>query len=192
MKAKVITVALDVRDPVTRRHCSRVAGIALGLGQACSLSEFDLRILQAAATFHDVGKIGIPDTILQKVTPLSADEWTVMKTHSEKSQRIIVAADLDDGCLIGLAARHHHERYDGTGYPDGLAGESIPIMSRIVAVADTYDAMARTRVYRQGLPHDRIMRALYDEQGRQHDGYLYAKLVTLMATSRYRARADRR
>jgi HD-GYP domain-containing protein (c-di-GMP phosphodiesterase class II) len=191
LKAKAISVALDERDPVTRRHCDRVAGISLELGRACALPEDDLHILRLAAAFHDVGKIGIPDTVLHKVTPLTADEWVIMRTHSEKSQRIIVAGGLHGGETIGLVARHHHERFDGAGYPDGLSGEAIPIMSRIVALADTYDAMARTRVYRHGLTHDRNMRALDDEQGRQHDGYLYAKLVKLMETSRYKARADR-
>jgi HD-GYP domain-containing protein (c-di-GMP phosphodiesterase class II) len=188
---RAVAVALDERDHVTARHCSRVAGLSLELGASCALSENDLQILRAAAAFHDVGKIGIPDTVLLKVTPFSDDDWAIMKTHSAKSQRIILAAALDDGDAIGLIARCHHERYDGTGYPDGLAGEAIPIMARIVALADTYDAMARTRVYRRGLPHDRIMRALYDEQGRQHDAYLFQKLLGLMTTSRYKARAPR-
>jgi HD-GYP domain-containing protein (c-di-GMP phosphodiesterase class II) len=191
MNTKGVAVALDERDHVTSRHCSRVAGLSLELGSACALSEHDLKILRTAAAFHDVGKIGIPDTVLLKITPFTEDDWAVMKSHSAKSQRIILAANLDDGDEIGRIARHHHERYDGTGYPDGLTGEAIPIMARIVALADTYDAMARTRVYRHGLPHDHIMRALYDEQGRQHDSYLFPKLVKLMTTSRYKARADR-
>lgn len=185
-------MALDERDHITSRHCSRVAGLSLELGAACALAEHDLQILRTAAAFHDVGKIGIPDTVLLKVTPFTDDDWAVMKTHSAKSQRIILAANLPDGDEIGRIARHHHERYDGTGYPDGLAGEAIPIMARILALADTYDAMARTRVYRHALPHAHIMRALYDEQGRQHDSYLFPKLVKLMATSRHKARADRR
>jgi HD-GYP domain-containing protein (c-di-GMP phosphodiesterase class II) len=189
--SKGVAVALDERDHVTARHCSRVAGLSLELGKACSLSEHDLEILRTAAAFHDVGKIGIPDSVLLKVTRFTEYDWAIIKTHSVKSQRIILAAGLDDGDVIGLVARHHHERYDGTGYPDGLAGEAIPIMARILALADTYDAMARTRVYRHGLPHDRIMLALYEEQGRQHDACLFPKLVKLMTTSRYKARPDR-
>jgi HD-GYP domain-containing protein (c-di-GMP phosphodiesterase class II) len=188
---KAVAVALDERDSVTSRRCSRVAGLSLELGRACSLSEHDLYILRTAAAFHDVGKIGIPDTMLLKVTRFTEDDWVVIKTHSAKSQRIILAAGLDDGELIGLVARHHHERYDGTGYPDGLAGEAIPTMARIVALADTYDAMARTRVYRHALSHDHIMRVLYDEQGRQHDSYLFPKFVTLITNSWHKARADR-
>jgi HD-GYP domain-containing protein (c-di-GMP phosphodiesterase class II) len=106
-----------------------------------------------------------------------------MKTHSVKSQRIIVAAGLDDGDIIGTVARHHHERYDGTGYPDGLAGEAIAIMARILAVADTYDAMACTRVYRHGMPHDAIMKALYNAQGLQHDPYVYRQFAKLIELS---------
>jgi HD-GYP domain-containing protein (c-di-GMP phosphodiesterase class II) len=159
--------------------------LSLELGKTCSLSEHDLDILRTAAAFHDVGKIGIPDSVLLKVTRFTEDDWAIIKTHSVKSQRIILAAGLDNSDVIGLVARHHHER------SDGLAGEAIPIMARILALADTYDAMARTRVYRHGLPHDHIMRALYEEQGRQHDAYLFPKLVKLMTTSRYKARPDR-
>lgn len=184
-------MALDERDHVTSRHCGRVAGLSLELGACCGLSEHDLQILRTAAEFHDVGKIGIPDTVLLKITPLTEADWGIMRGHSAKSQRIILAASLDDGDEIGLIARHHHERYDGTGYPDGLAGDAIPIMARIVALADTYDAMARTRVYRKGQPHEQIMQALDEEQNRQHDAYLFQKLVTFIEHSRYKARAPR-
>jgi HD-GYP domain-containing protein (c-di-GMP phosphodiesterase class II) len=143
-------------------------------------------ILDAGKAHEDQGRRrGTRRTGSRHGTALQPGCWLV------KSQRIILAAEFDDGDTIGLIARHHHERYDGAGYPDGLAGEAIPIMARIIALADTYDAMARTRVYRRGLSHDRIMRTLYDEQGRQHDAYLFQKLVELMATSRYRARAER-
>jgi HD-GYP domain-containing protein (c-di-GMP phosphodiesterase class II) len=187
VKTNVVAVALDVRDRTTGRHCSRVAGLSLELGRACGLSEDDLHILRTAAAFHDVGKIGIPDTVLLKVAPFTDDDWVIMKTHSAKSQRIIVAAGLDGGDEIGLIARHHHERYDGAGYPDGLAGEAIPIMARIVALADTYDAMARTRVYRQGRPHELIMQCLAEEQG-QHDPYLLTKFSKLIKDSPFKAK----
>jgi HD-GYP domain-containing protein (c-di-GMP phosphodiesterase class II) len=124
-----------------------------------------------------------------KVTPLTAAEWAVMKTHAVKSERIIRAAEMEGGDLIGLVARHHHERFDGTGYPDGLAGDAIPILARILAVADAYDAMARTRVYRHALPHARIMRELHDAQGRQHDPYLFAKFAKLIEHSPFKGDA---
>ena len=188
MRAEAFLVALDERDRSTCRHCSRVAGLSLELGRQCALSDHDLHVLRTAAAFHDVGKIGIPDAVLMKVTPFTTDDWAVMKGHSAKSQRIILAAGLDDGDLIGLAARHHHERYDGRGYPDGLAGEAIPVMARIIALADSYDAMARTRVYRHGWPHDRIMHALREEEGLQYDPYLCTKFATLIEHSAFKTR----
>jgi HD-GYP domain-containing protein (c-di-GMP phosphodiesterase class II) len=187
MKITAVSVALDERDHLTSAHCGRVAGLSLELGKQCALPEHELRLLQTAAIFHDVGKIGIPDAVLMKTVPLTAADWAIMKTHSVKSQRIILAAGLDDGDVIGLVARHHHERYDGGGYPDGLRGEAIPIMARIVALADAYDAMARTRVYRHAVSHNRIMQALFDAQGRQHDPYLYTKFTKLIERSEFKA-----
>src|SRR5262245_13712313 len=147
-----MSVALGKRDHPTRLHCGRVAGLCLELARRCGLPARDLRILQIAATLHDVGKIGIPGHVLAKSTTLSPEEWAIMKTHSANGQRIIVAAGLNDGDEIGLVVRHHHERYDGCGYPDGLTGEAIPLLARIIAIADTYDAMARNRVYRDARP----------------------------------------
>jgi response regulator RpfG family c-di-GMP phosphodiesterase len=189
LKIAAVSVALDERDQLTGDHCDRVAGLSLDLGKQCALSSHELRILRTAAAFHDVGKIGIPDTVLKKVTPLTADDWAIMRTHSAKSQRIILAAGLEDGDLIGSVARHHHERYDGRGYPDGLAGEAIPIMARILAIADTYDALAVTRVYRNAVPHTAIMKVLGDVQGVQHDPYLYMKFAKLIEHSPFRSTA---
>ena len=177
-KALAVSVALDERDPVTWRHCSRVAALALELGRYAALSERELRALHVSAGFHDIGKIGIPDSVLKKPTSFDADDWAIMKTHSARSERIMLAAGLEDGDMIGLAVRHHHERYDGTGYPDGLAGESIPILARIVAIVDAYDAMA-TRHDGLARAHQEIMEELRREQGRQHDSYLIGKFEQL-------------
>ena len=185
---KAVSVALDERDHLTCQHCGRVAGLSLELGKQCGLSDHELRILRTAAAFHDVGKIGIPDDVLKKATPFTGNDWAIMKTHSAKSQRIILAAGLDDGEAIGLVARHHHERYDGGGYPDGLVGEAIPIMARIVALTDTYDAMAKTRVYRHRRPHAHIMQVLREERGFQHDPYLYTKFAKLIKHSGFKAK----
>jgi len=186
MKTAAVSVALEERDLLTGEHCDRVAGLAVELGQQCALSDHELRLLRVAAALHDVGKIGIPDAVLKKIEPLTATDWAIMKTHSEKSERIVLAAELDGGEVIARAVRYHHERYDGTGYPDGIAGEAIPVMSRILAIADTYDAMARTRVYRQAQPHSRIMRSLHEVQGLQHDPYLFGKFAHLIERSRFR------
>ena len=185
---RAVSVALDERDSLTCQHCNRVAGLSVELGRQCALSTRELRLLRTAAVFHDVGKIGIPDYVLQKSTPFSVGDWVVMKTHSAKGQRIVLAAGLQNGNLIGAAVRHHHERYDGEGYPDCLAGEAIPVMARIIAIADTYDAMARTRVYRHARSHDQIMKCLSEERGLQHDPYLHAKFAALIERSAFKTK----
>ena len=121
-KADGVSVALDERDPFTHAHCDRVAGLSLELGVQCGLLERDLEHLGMAAGFHDVGKIGIPDAVLRKKGALSDAEWVLMKSHATRSERIMLAAFLDDGDLIAPAVRHHHERFDGQGYPTGLHG----------------------------------------------------------------------
>ena len=185
-KADGVSVALDERDPFTHAHCDRVAGLSLELGVQCGLLERDLEHLGMAAGFHDVGKIGIPDAVLRKKGALSDAEWVLMKSHATRSERIMLAAFLDDGDLIAPAVRHHHERFDGRGYPDGLTGEAIPILARIIAVADTYDAMARMRVYAPTRTHAEIMAELFQEQGRQHDPYVIRRLAELIDGSRFR------
>jgi len=183
-----VCVALDERDPATQEHCDRVCGLALELGMRCALSQRELGILRLAAGFHDVGKIGIPDSVLKKPAALNEDDWAIMKTHSARSERILLAAGLEDGAAVALAARHHHERYDGSGYPDGLTGDGIPILARIVAVVDAYDAMARMRHYGPPLPHAEIMDELRREQGRQHDPYLIDHFASIIDSSRFKAR----
>jgi HD-GYP domain-containing protein (c-di-GMP phosphodiesterase class II) len=181
-----LKVALDERDPVTNEHCDRVSGLSLALGRLCGLSERELHRLTLVARLHDIGKIGIPDTILKKQGSLDEQDWRIMKTHAVRSERIVLAAGLEDGAEIARGVRHHHERFDGHGYPDGLAGESIPVVARIVAIADTYDAMARLRTYGAPLSHDRIVQELRDVAGAQHDSHLSAKFIRMVASSPFR------
>ena len=181
-----LSVALDERDPITHEHCDRVSGLSLAVGRLCGLSERELQILRLVARLHDIGKIGIPDTILKKPTKLDDQDWLVMKTHSARSERIVLASALDNGAEIARGVRHHHERYDGQGYPDGLAGESIPILARIVAIADTYDAMARLRTYGDPVTHVRIMQELQRVAGGQHDAYLSAKFTVVIESSPFK------
>jgi HD-GYP domain-containing protein (c-di-GMP phosphodiesterase class II) len=159
------------------------------MGQLCGLSEHELRLLGLVARLHDIGKIGIPDTILKKPTKLDEQDWVIMKTHSARSERIVLASALEDGLEIARGVRHHHERYDGHGYPDGLAGESIPVLSRIVAIADTYDAMARLRTYTAPIAHATIMKELQRVAGGQHDAYLSAKFSVAIESSPFRVKA---
>jgi response regulator RpfG family c-di-GMP phosphodiesterase len=136
------------------------------------------------AGFHDVGKIGIPDRVLKKLTRFNDDDWAVMREHRSRGERIIRAAELEDGETIALAVRHHHERWDGSGYPDGLGGDDIPILSRIVAIADTYDAMARMRLYKAEHTHDQIVQVLREEQGKQHDPNVSEKFLAIIEHSK--------
>lgn len=177
--ATAVSMALHERDIATYQHCDRVARLCLQLGAACGLSTRELTLLHLSAAFHDIGKIGIPDRILKKTTALSAREWTVMRSHAVRSERIVLAAALDDGETIAKAVRHHHERFDGSGYPDGLAGEEIPILSRIIAVADAYDAMLHRR-YAARRTHAEIIEELQREAGRQHDPNLVKTFVRVI------------
>lgn len=182
-----LNVALDERDPATQEHCDRVTGLSLELGRKCSLSAHDLRLLRLAARLHDIGKIGIPDEVLKKPAAFDEAEWAIMRTHPARSERIVLAAGLEEGRVIAVAVRHHHERFDGDGYPDGLAGEAIPILARIIAIADAYDAMARLRPYGATLIHARIMDELRRCEGQQHDAYLLSKFYGLIDRSRFKA-----
>jgi len=188
-RAFAMSVALEERDAATLQHCQRVASLSVGLGRRCGLSPRELRLLQLAAAFHDVGKIGIPDTVLKKAGRFTDDDWLIMKTHSEKGQRILHAAGLRDGEVLGLAIRHHHERYDGTGYPDGLAGEQIPLLARIIAITDTYDAMAAPRIYGRWRPPAEIVAVFKAEQGFQHDPRLSEMFLEMIGGTSLRAPA---
>lgn len=187
VKAAAVFVTVHERDAPTEAHCDRVSGLAFELGRACSLITRELTQVVLAAAFHDVGKVGIPDAVLKKAGPLTDEEWVLMRTHAERSERIVLAAELDDDGDVARAVRQHHERIDGTGYPDRLAGEGISVVSRIVAVADAYDAMARMRTYGHPRSHDAIMRELRDHAGRQHDAYIVAKLESIVRDSAFRA-----
>lgn len=142
---RALAAAVDARDPATQNHSAHVATLAVRLGSLLGLDEERLRLLQLAALMHDVGKIGIPDAILAKPGPLDPDEYLRVQDHVVLGQRILSSTDLPE---ILPWVRHHHERWDGSGYPDGLAGEDIPLESRILHVCDAYDAMVSDRPYR--------------------------------------------
>lgn len=166
-------VALSERCVETHEHCDRVGQLAWMLGTACGLPANELELLAAAARFHDIGKIGIPDAVLHKPGRLDAGERDLMMTHSERGERIFAAVPCDQASAVATAIRHHHEWFDGAGYPDGLHGEQIPLLSRIVSLADSYDAMASTRPYQRPRTHEDIMRIMREERGRKSDPRLY-------------------
>jgi HD-GYP domain-containing protein (c-di-GMP phosphodiesterase class II) len=182
-----VCVALDERDVATRRHCDRVLELSEDIGRACALSERELRTLRLAAGLHDAGKIGIPDAVLHKASELSDSDWAIMKTHAVRGERIVLAAELEDSAAVALAVRHHHERFDGEGYPDRLSGEAIPYLARIIAVADAYDAMSRVRHY---YGPTRLQSSILDElalnSGWQHDPYVFAKFQRVVRSSGWR------
>ncbi len=184
---KALSAALGFRDLLTRRHSARVLGLSEEIGVRCGLSARELGILKIGASLHDVGKIGIPDRILLKPSRFDHAEWAEMKQHSEIGEKIIDATDLEGSQQVALVVRHHHEHYDGGGYPDRLAGEEIPIGARIIGIADSYDAMAVTRAYQHARTHPAIMEILRDESGGKHDPRLMSVFCDVIESSKFRA-----
>jgi putative nucleotidyltransferase with HDIG domain len=138
--------ALEAKDVYTRGHSERVGAASRRLALAVGLSAADAEGVARAGLLHDIGKIGIPESLLRKTGPLSSEEWTLMRRHPVIGAQIVSPFEF---FTAGAAMiRHHHERVDGTGYPDGLAGEAIPLGARIIAVADVYDALTSDRPYR--------------------------------------------
>ena len=158
--------ALDARDPRTYGHSRRVARYAWMMATRMSLTREQVARIRTAAAIHDIGKIHTPDSILNKQGALTDEEYGVMKQHAAAGS--VMAAALHDDELTAIV-RHHHERLDGTGYPDRLAGEAIPIGSRIIAVADTFDALTANRPYRRAKTHQEALEVLRGEAGSQLD-----------------------
>ncbi|MHB8447700.1 MAG: HD-GYP domain-containing protein [Rudaea sp.] len=176
-------IALEKKDAYTAGHCGRVEAFSTHLGLLCELNAGELTVLRSAARLHDVGKIGIPDRILLKPGRLEPDEWEIMKTHAELGQQIIEAIGHPDAGRIARVVRHHHETFDGTGYPDGLSGERIPVCSRIILLADSYDAMTTTRHHQQARSHQHVMDILRSERGTKFDSVIFGHFETLIADS---------
>ncbi|MBE9580852.1 MAG: response regulator [Proteobacteria bacterium] len=159
--------AIEARDPYTKQHSSRVAEFALKIGKEMGCSHEELDLLNFSGHLHDIGKIGIRDSILLKRGRLTAEEYEIIKKHPVIGSSIIGHVGLmsEEQKII----RHHHERWDGCGYPDGLKGEAIPFLSRILAVADTYDAMASDRAYRKRIAENVIVDTIAEKAGTQFD-----------------------
>lgn len=183
---KALMVALGYRDSLTRLHSERVQGLAEEVGLRCGLSKNEIYTIRIAASFHDIGKIGIPDHILLKPAQLDEDEFEIIKQHSEIGEKIMSSTELDGSQHIALLIRHHHEHYNGMGYPDRLSGENIPICARIIAIADSYDAMAVTRSYHHARTHQEIMAILHKETGEKHDPELMRVFCESIEFSKFR------
>lgn len=173
--ARTILKALDCKDSYTFGHSMRVAYFSLVTGRESGLSEEDLSELELSALFHDIGKIGTPDAVLNKPARLSEDEFLIMKQHPEKSYEIL--KEFPHFEKIAINAGSHHERYDGKGYPHGLKGDAIPVAGRIILIADTFDAMTSTRSYRKGLPYEVAFEELIQFSGSQFDPNLVKNFI---------------
>jgi diguanylate cyclase (GGDEF)-like protein/putative nucleotidyltransferase with HDIG domain len=160
-----LSATVDARDAYTAGHSRRVQRLALAIGRELDLSQPELDLLGHAALFHDIGKLAVPDAILMKPAELDTAEWRLMRRHADEGARIIDRL----GFLADAvpAIRHHHERFDGSGYPDGLQGEEIPLGARIIHVADALDSMLTSRIYRQALSEDEALAELRAEAGSQ-------------------------
>ena len=178
---RALVAALNVRDAYTRTHSQRVVGFVRLLGRACGLFADELRQLTLGALFHDVGKIGIPDQVLLKPAPFDDRDWRVMRQHPEKGEGIVRKLALPNACEVARLVRHHHEHIDGSGYPDGLSGESIPYGSRMIAVADSFDAMTRTRSYHAARTPREALAMMQAESGSKLDAYLVQRLLAVVA-----------
>ena len=179
--------ALRERHVRTGLHCDRTHGLAVELGRDLDLSQPELETLSIAAQLHDIGKIGIPDQVLLKPGRLDADELKIMKGHAQRGFDILIAVPDPGIDEIANIVLHHHERADGTGYPSGAAGKAIPLLSRVIALADSYDAMAEDRPYHAAKPHDVIMRILFEEEATRHDPVLRERFAAVVQTSPYRS-----
>lgn len=159
--------ALRARDELTGRHSGRVAELVHAVAEDIGLDGADLRELVEAAALHDLGKLRVPDAILRKPAALSPSEWAVVRRHPEWGAQVV--GNLPELAHLADVVRCHHERYDGAGYPDGLAGTEIPLGARIVAVCDAYDAMVNDRPHRAALPAVRALAELRANAGHQFD-----------------------
>ena len=171
--------ALEARDDDTASHSLNVTKYAMLLGRQLGLTDEEMRILGQGAMLHDLGKIGIPDEILKKPGNLDAVEFERIKEHPRLTSEIL--APLETSNHYSSIARSHHERWDGNGYPDGLNGEGIPLLARIVAVADAWDAMTSNRVYRAGMNEQTALAVLEKEKNwGQWDPYLIEEFIKVI------------
>lgn len=168
----VLSKAAEFKDTDTGNHVRRVAEYSRLIGERVIRDEGELELLFHAAPLHDVGKVGIPDTILLKPGKLSSEEWEIMKTHTLIGEKILAGCENKVLALGGIIAKTHHERFDGNGYPEGIGGEEIPLLGRIVAIADVFDALTTVRPYKKDWSFERAMALIEEEKGKQFDPVL--------------------
>jgi putative two-component system response regulator len=162
---QALAETIEAKDQYTQGHCERVRSLAVRLARELDLPKDQIEPLEFAALLHDIGKIGIPERILNKVGPLDPEEVEVIKMHPIIGAQILSIVEFFAPAINGV--RHHHERWDGKGYPDGVAGEDIDPLAQIITLADTFDAMAQSRPYRKALPMDEVLEEIRNERGKQ-------------------------
>lgn len=174
----VLAETVEAKDPYTEGHLSRMAGYASELARHIGLPHEMETALKYAGILHDIGKIGISEGILAKPGPLTKEEFETMKEHVLFGERII--KPLRFAYLVAPAVRGHHEKWDGSGYPDGLKGENIPIGARILSIVDAYDAMTTDRPYRRALPREKAIQTLREGKATQWDANLVEKFIEMI------------
>ncbi len=167
-------------DSDTGVHIWRMAAYARALATACGWDSAQATLLEQAAPMHDTGKVGIPDAILRKPGKLDAEEWKVMKTHCQIGYDILSRSDAPVFQLAAEVAMHHHEKWDGSGYPDGLEADAIPESARIVALADVFDALTMKRPYKEPWPIDKVLATLRESAGSHFEPNLIETFITIL------------
>ena len=156
--------AVEQRDLHTATHCERLAFISVAMGMIAGLGHDDLLILYRGGYMHDIGKVGIPDSILFKRGKLTPEEWEIMQSHTTRG--VEICRHLKSLAPVVPVIRHHHERWDGSGYPDGLAGEQIPLLARLLQIGDIYDALTSARPYKDAISPAKALRIIKEETAR--------------------------
>jgi putative nucleotidyltransferase with HDIG domain len=173
-----LAAAVEARDPYVYGHSRKVNAYAVALAEAIGLRPDEVSRISTAALLHDIGKIAIPDSILNKKGKLSPEDWEVIKSHPRLGANIVANVPSLVPCGDGIL--YHHERWDGSGYPGGLKGEAIPLDARILAVADAFDAMVSSRPYRGPFPHEKAIEALQKAAGVAFDPKLVDVFIGLV------------
>ena len=179
---RALAAAIDAKDPYTKGHSERVAETSVALAQELNLSDKEIENIEYTALLHDIGKIGITDNILGKTSSLTDKEFDKIKEHTVMGAKIIEPVDFLKNSY--KAIYHHHERYNGNGYPDGIKEKDIPLSARIIAVADAYDAMGSDRPYRKKLNKNKILKVLKDQSGKQFDPEVVKALISVLDRER--------
>jgi putative nucleotidyltransferase with HDIG domain len=181
---RTLVAAVEAKDSYTRGHSERVTAYAMTLGEILGLAEEKMDVLRLSSLLHDIGKIGVPESVLNKPGKLTDEEWLVIRRHPEVGATIVKNIKGQDIDFIATIIRHHHERFDGKGYPDGLSGEEIPMLARVLAVADSYDAMTSKRSYRGSLSKKQVVSELSQGRGTQFDNSAAEAMLELVESGR--------